>query len=33
LERSGLSEATRPSRPLPVTREIVSEDLDLRIRG
>jgi predicted ATPase len=33
LERAGLSEAPRPSGPLPVTREIVSEDLDLRIRG
>jgi predicted ATPase len=33
LERSGLSEATRPSGALPATREIVSEDLDLRIRG
>ena len=33
LERAGLSEAPRPSGPLPVTREIVSEDLDLRVRG
>ena len=33
LERAGLSEAPRTSGPLPVTREIVSEDLDLRVRG
>jgi DNA-binding SARP family transcriptional activator len=32
LERAGLSEAPRPSGPLPVTREIMSEDLDLRVR-
>jgi predicted ATPase len=33
LERAGLSEAPRPSGPLPVTREFVSEDLDLRLGG
>ena len=33
MERAGLSEAPRTSGPLPVTREIVSEDLDLRVRG
>ena len=33
LERAGLSEAPRPSGPMPITREIVSEDLDLRVRG
>jgi hypothetical protein len=33
LERAGLSEAPRPSGPLPVTREIMSEDVDLRVRG
>ena len=33
LETAGWSEASRPSLPIPVTREIVSEDLDLRVRG
>ena len=33
LERAGLSEPPRLSGPMPVTREIVSDDLDLRIRG
>jgi predicted ATPase len=33
LERAGLSEAPRPSGPLPVTREFVSDDLDLRVGG
>jgi DNA-binding SARP family transcriptional activator len=33
LERAGLSEVPRPSGPLPITREIVSDDLDLRVRG
>ncbi len=33
LERAGLSEAPRSSGQLPVTREIVSDDLDLRVRG
>jgi DNA-binding SARP family transcriptional activator len=32
LERAGLSEAPRRSGAPPVTREIVSEDLDLRVR-
>ena len=33
LESAGWSEPPRVSAPLPVTREIVSEDLDLRVRG
>jgi hypothetical protein len=33
LERAGLSESPRPSGSVPVTREIVSEDLDLRVGG
>lgn len=33
LERAGLSELPTPPGPLPVTREIVSEDLDLPVRG
>lgn len=33
LERAGLSEAPRSPGSLPVTREIVSEDLDLKVRG
>jgi hypothetical protein len=32
LERAGWSEPPRASAPLPVTREIVTEDLDLRVR-
>jgi hypothetical protein len=32
LERAGLSEAPRRSGAPPVTREIVGEDLDLRVR-
>lgn len=33
VESAGWSEAPPGSTPVPVTREIVSEDLDLRIRG
>jgi DNA-binding SARP family transcriptional activator len=33
VESAGWSEAPPPSVALPVTREIVSEDLDLRVRG
>jgi predicted ATPase len=33
LERAGWSEPPRHSAPLPITREIVSDDLDLRVRG
>ena len=32
LEHAGWSEQPRPSAPLPITREIVGEDLDLRVR-
>lgn len=32
LENAGWSEQPRPSRSLPITREIVGEDLDLRVR-
>jgi DNA-binding SARP family transcriptional activator len=32
LETAGWSEPPRPSASLPITREIVSEDLDLRVR-
>jgi predicted ATPase len=33
LETAGLKEVPRPSGPIPVTREIVTEDLDLRVQG
>ena len=33
LETAGLKEVPRPSAPIPVTREIVTEDLDLRVQG
>jgi DNA-binding SARP family transcriptional activator len=33
LETAGLKDLPRPSGPIPVTREIVTEDLDLRVRG
>jgi DNA-binding SARP family transcriptional activator len=33
LERAGWSEPPRSGAPLPVTREIVDEDLDLRVQG
>jgi hypothetical protein len=33
LERAGWSEAPRSAGALPITREIVSDDLDLRVRG
>jgi DNA-binding SARP family transcriptional activator len=33
LEKAGWSEPPRRAAPLPITREIVSEDFDLRVRG